>query len=217
MLAGKGSPPDVAELANMSRDQAVEETSPLRDRFLAAGMTVLGRDGYRGFKQAAVCAETGLTTGAFYHSFRNWKAFETALIAHWRSEATDRLVAWLDVQPSPHDRVESLIAVALGLPHRPEAALRVWAANDDDVHAALSAVDTVRREAVARYTCELGVPAEHAERLAHTAMLLLIGHEGAGTDLAELEWSMRHLLMTDPHIQRALAASTPAATAQTSE
>lgn len=209
----------MAESMDMSREQreqAAEESSPLRDRFLAAGMQVLARDGYGGFKQAAVCAETGLTTGAFYHSFRNWKAFETALIAHWRSEATDRLVAWLDVQPSPHERVEALIAVALGLPHRSEAALRVWAASDDDVRAALLAVDEKRRVAVARYTCELGVPAEHAERLAATSMLLLIGHEGAGTDLADLEWSMRHLLMTDPYVQEALAASMAAA-AQTSE
>lgn len=196
----------VAESGVMSRDQVVAGGAPLRERFLDAGMRVLGRDGYAGFKQAAVCAETGLTTGAFYHSFRKWKEFETALIEHWRTEATDRLVAWLDVYSSPRERVDALIGVALGLPHSSEAAIRVWAAGDPAVAGVLAEVDAVRRAAVARYTCEIGVDPKHAERLAATAMLLLIGHESAGSGLDDLEWSMRHLLTTDPQVRAALAA-----------
>jgi AcrR family transcriptional regulator len=179
--------------------------NPLRERFLAAGMTVLGRDGYAGFKQAAVCRQTGLTTGAFYHSFRSWKEFEAALIEHWRAEATDRIVARLDVAPSPHERIEALIGVALSLPHRSEAAIRVWAAGDARVAEALSAVDAVRRDAIARYVREIGIEADHADRFAATSMLLLIGHEAAGTPVEELEWSMRHFVETDPQVAAALA------------
>ncbi|GAA3954347.1 TetR/AcrR family transcriptional regulator [Gordonia caeni] len=195
--------------------------SPLRSRFLQAGMLVLARDGYRGFKQAAICAETGLTTGAFYHSFRNWKDFEGALIEYWRREATDRLVAWVDTHPSPRERVDALIEVALTLPHHAEGAIRVWAAGDALVHSALTEIDTVRRAAVARFIGEMGVDDEHAQRIAATSMLLLIGHEAAGTSLDQLEWSMRHFLDTDPAIQDALnrlpdtAGQTPAG--QTSE
>ncbi|GAC58301.1 putative TetR family transcriptional regulator [Gordonia hirsuta DSM 44140 = NBRC 16056] len=192
-------------MSSADHESAATQTSPLRERFLQAGMRVLARDGYPGFKQAAVCAETGLTTGAFYHSFRNWKQFETALISHWRTESTDQLVAWLDIQPASAERVDALIRVALDLPHRSEAAIRVWAAGDAQVRSALEQVDAVRREAVARYSCELGVAPEHAARLASTAMLLLIGHEMGDGPLADLEWSMRHLMDTDPHVQAALA------------
>lgn len=180
--------------------------SPLRDRFLAAGLRVLGRDGYAGFKQAAICAETGLTTGAFYHSFKNWKEFEVALIEHWRAEATDQLVAWLDAQPSARERVDALVAVALALPHQSEAAIRIWAAGDDRVRYALGQIDLVRREAVARYTRDLGVDDAHADRLAANAMLLLIGHQMSGLGLDELEWSMRHALETDPQVRAAISA-----------
>ncbi len=193
----------MAESGPMSHPQ--HDAPPLQMRFFAAGMRVLARDGYAGFKQAAVCAETGLTTGAFYHSFRNWKAFEAGLIEHWRAEATDTPVAELDAAPSPAQRIDALIHVALTLPHRSEAAIRIWAAGDAQVHAALARVDAVRREAVARYTREIGVPADHATRLAATAMLLLIGHEMSDGRLDDLEWSMRHLLETDPHIRAALA------------
>ena len=147
----------------MIEDRAAQ-ASPLRDRFLAAGMTVLGRDGYPGFKQAAVCRQTGLTTGAFYHSFRNWKEFEAALIEHWRAEATDRIVARLDVALAPHERIDALIAVALSLPHRSEAAIRIWAAGDVRVAESLSAVDAARRDAVARYLREIGIDPPEAEQ-----------------------------------------------------
>ncbi len=190
----------------MTRSQT-PVASPLRDRFLEAGLRILGRDGYAGFKQAAICAETGLTTGAFYHSFKNWKEFEVALIEHWRAAATDQLVTWLDAQPSPRERVDALVSVALSLPHQSEAAIRIWAAGDDRVRHALSQIDLVRREAVARYTRDLGVEDDYADRLAANAMLLLIGHQMAGTALRELEWSMRHALETDPQVKAALAGS----------
>ncbi|HNP56036.1 MAG TPA: TetR/AcrR family transcriptional regulator [Gordonia sp. (in: high G+C Gram-positive bacteria)] len=187
----------------MIEDRAAQ-ASPLRDRFLAAGMTVLGRDGYPGFKQAAVCRQTGLTTGAFYHSFRNWKEFEAALIEHWRAEATDRIVARLDVALAPHERIDALIAVALSLPHRSEAAIRIWAAGDVRVAESLSAVDAARRDAVARYLREIGIDPGHADRFAATSLLLFIGHQAAGTPLEELEWSMRHFVETDPQVRAAL-------------
>ncbi|MFZ2510412.1 MAG: TetR/AcrR family transcriptional regulator [Gordonia sp. (in: high G+C Gram-positive bacteria)] len=183
--------------------------SPLRDRFLEAGLRVLGRDGYARFKQAAICAETGLTTGAFYHSFTSWKEFEVALIEHWRAAATDQLVTWLDAQPNAQERVDALVSVALALPHQSEAAIRIWAAGDDRVRYALEQIDLIRREAVARYTRDLGVDHAHADRLAANAMLLLIGHQMSGLDLSELDWSMRHALETDPQVRAALARSEP--------
>lgn len=187
-------------------DASARAEQPLRSRFLDAGMRVLARDGYVGFKQATVCAETGLTTGAFYHSFRNWKEYERALIEHWRVEATDRIVARLDTEPPSAERIAALIEVALSLPHRSEAAIRAWAAVDERVADALADVDAVRRGAVARYIGELGVDQKHADHLAGMSMLLLIGHETAGTPITGLEWSMRHVIETDPQIQAAFAA-----------
>ena len=85
LMGGGKSETLLPEIMDAMIEDRAAQASPLRDRFLAAGMTVLGRDGYPGFKQAAVCRQTGLTTGAFYHSFRNWKEFEAALIEHWRA------------------------------------------------------------------------------------------------------------------------------------
>lgn len=208
----------MAQSGPMTPPETAPTTTPLRARFLDAGMRVLARDGYAGFKQSVLCAETGLTTGAFYHSFRSWKEFEAALIEHWRGEATDRLVAWVDTQPSPQERVDALIEVALSLPHDTEAAIRVWAAGAPQVRAALTEVDAVRTAAVARFIRGIGIDAEHADRLAANSMLLLIGHEASGGPLHQLEWSIRHALDTDPQVTAALAALPGAGdAAQTSE
>ncbi|MCF8570996.1 TetR/AcrR family transcriptional regulator [Gordonia sp. HY002] len=163
----------------------------LRRRFLHAGMTVLARDGYSGFKQAAVCTEAGVTTGAFYHSFRNWKAFESALIAHWRLEATDRLVESARSVTDPHDRIDALIEIALNLPHATERAIRSWASVDPAVLEALTAVEAARRDAIAEMGVEL-FGRELAERLASTAMLLLTGFENsANPSMDDFAWAMR--------------------------
>ena len=184
------------------------EPDKLRRRFLHAGMTVLARDGYSGFKQAAVCAEAGVTTGAFYHSFRNWKAFEQALIEHWRVESTDVLVEAARNVADPRDRIGALLDIALSLPHDTERAIRNWAAGDPAVMAALTEVEAARKEAItemggAQYGREL------SERLAGTAMLLLIGYENAATPSADdFTWAMRAVaemsvsLIDAPHTDR---------------
>lgn len=163
----------------------------LRRRFLHAGMAVLARDGYSGFKQAAVCTEAGVTTGAFYHSFRNWKEFESALIAHWRLEATDLLVESARSVTDPHDRIDALIQIALNLPHDTERAIRSWAAVDAAVLEALTEVETARREAISDMGTEL-FGRELSERLATTAMLLLTGFENsAKSSIDDFAWAMR--------------------------
>lgn len=153
-------------------------------------MTVLARDGYSGFKQAAVCAETGVTTGAFYHSFRNWKAFEAELIAHWRIEATDRLVEAARSVTDPVERIQALISIALNLPHDTERAIRTWAATDPKVHAALASVEAARLDAITEMGLELFGP-ERARRLAATSMLLLTGFENSTQpSLDDFKWAM---------------------------
>lgn len=166
----------------------------LRNRFFTAGMTVLTRDGHAGLKQAAVCRELGVTTGAFYHAFSSWRAYTSELIGHWRVEATDRLVARVQEVTDVRERIAALTDVALALPHDAEAAIRVWATHDDGVAAALSAVDAHRTEVITAMGTEAIGDPELARRMAVTAMLLLIGYQmGSQADPDDFGWAMRGL------------------------
>ncbi|ALG86115.1 TetR/AcrR family transcriptional regulator [Gordonia phthalatica] len=170
--------------------EAVAAAALLRGRFLDAGMRVLARDGYGSFKQSTVCAETGLTTGGFYHSFPSWKDFEIALIEHWKSDATAKLVTTLRTIGSPEERVTAVTAVAKLLPHRTERALRVWAAKDPDVAAAVSDVDQTRFDAIAEFVGALVADPDEPTRIAAHSMMVLIGYQCSNIDAADFEQTL---------------------------
>ncbi|WP_051198184.1 TetR/AcrR family transcriptional regulator [Gordonia shandongensis] len=164
-------------------DPATGTVDRLRSRFLDAGMRVLARDGYGGFKQAAVCAETGLTTGGFYHAFRSWKDFEAALIAHWEVESTARVVDQLRGIHGAEARARALLRAAVDLPHATERALRVWSAKAPAVAAAVAEIDATRRAAIAEFTADLFDDADHAADWAAQSMMMLIGYQ-CSTDIS---------------------------------
>lgn len=170
-----------------------DSAQSLRGRFLDAAMRVLARDGYGGFKQATVCAETGLTTGGFYHSFPSWKDFESELIEYWRTDATANVVATLRTIGSPEERVIAVTAVAKRLPHRTERALRVWAAQDPDVAQAVEDVDRTRYEAIAEFAGDLVADPEAPARIAAHSMMVLIGYQCSSFGADVFESTLEHL------------------------
>jgi len=163
-------------------------------RFLDAGLQILGSDGYPGLKQSAVCATVGVTTGSFYYAFGSWADYTAALIEHWRSQANDQLIARIESVDDPRQRIEILTEVGLQLPHASEAAIRVWAAHDPDVHRAISEVDDARLAVIAESYVQLGLSADIAHHYAVTALLVMIGFQSAGrTDVNDLNWGFQSL------------------------
>ena len=183
--------PDIPD--PVGTDPATAAADALRRRFLDAGMRVLARDGYGGFKQATVCAETGLTTGGFYHSFPSWKDFESALIEHWKTDATAKLVATLRTIGSPEERVIAVTDVAKVLPHRTERSLRVWAAQDPDVAAAVSEVDQIRHDAIAEFAGALVADPDEPARIAAHSMMVLIGYQCSNIDSASFAQTLERI------------------------
>lgn len=166
-----------------------------RERFLEAGLRVLADLGHAGLKLAAVCAETGTTTGSFYHAFAGWPDYTSALIRYWRETQSDQLIARAREISDPRERLQTLIGVGLDLPHASEAAIRVWAAHDPEVRAIQAEVDAERTRFIAdAYAAVLG-DRQAAERYATTAMYLLIGHEsGTAPSRETLAWAFHALV-----------------------
>lgn len=166
-----------------------------QERFLDAGLRVLANRGHVGLKLAAVCEETGTTTGSFYHAFGGWTDYTSALIRYWRETKSDQLIARVREIPDPRDRLLALVDVGLELPHASEAAIRVWAAHDPEVHAVQAEVDAERTRFIAdTYATVIG-DQSLAERYAATSMYLLIGHESGTAPSADtLAWAFRALL-----------------------
>ena len=65
-------------------------TTASRDAYLRVGLDILASDGYGALKQSEVCRRMGVTTGSFYHFFRNWADYTRALPDYWFTTHTQQ-------------------------------------------------------------------------------------------------------------------------------
>lgn len=128
-----------------------------------------------GLKLAPLCRTVGVTTGSFYHHFAGWDAFVEALLGHWETTETARLVEAAGREADAGQRLALLTHLALTFPHEAEAAIRAWAHLDPRVAVVQRRVDDTRRAAVAECLTEL-VPGR-SEEVAALAVDTLIGFQ----------------------------------------
>src|SRR3954452_8844353 len=152
-----------------------------RESYFETGLDVLSDLGYGGLKLAEVCNRLGVTTGSFYHYFLNWPAYTHDLVAYWVEVRTLEIIESLAAEPHPRARIGRLIEEGLALPHRAEAAIRVWSAIDRGVYAVQAKVDQQRFEVLCDSAAEILGNRHHAELFASWAIYLLVGYEQALT------------------------------------
>ncbi|MGQ4598929.1 TetR family transcriptional regulator [Nocardia sp. R6R-6] len=164
--------------------------------YFDAAFELLAEQGYSALKQAPLCKRLRVTTGSFYHYFDNWHDFTSQLLAHWLSERTTQLVKIAQQHRDPTDQVETLVHFALELPHRAEAAIRVWSKIDPEVRAVQDAVDSQRMEVVLQAARMIFDDEEEALNHTRWGLYLLTGYQqlDAGENLAAFEWVVRRLL-----------------------
>lgn len=172
-----------------------EPSERTRNRFFVAGMEILAEQGFGALKLAALCQRVGVTTGSFYHSFRNWQDYTRRLIEYWRVERTERAAELARAEVDPAERIELLLRLGVSLPHSAEAAIRVWAGIDPDVGIVQESVDRERLAAVTEAFEALTGDSAASEDLARAAFYLVIGFEQStgDHDVAALERFLRTL------------------------
>lgn len=153
-----------------------------RAQYLDTGLKVLADLGYGGLKLAEICDRLGVTTGSFYHRFSNWKAYTDELGRYWIDTQTDELIAQLWEETDPRQRLEQLAGMMLTVPHRSEAAFRVWAAVDPEMRVLLAEADRKRLNNITNVILAVLPDEAAARRFAHWAMYTMIGYQDALID-----------------------------------
>lgn len=166
-----------------------------RDSYFETGLDVLSDLGYGGLKLAEVCNRLGVTTGSFYHYFSGWPAYTRELVDNWMKERTVLVIKFAKSEPDPRRRIDSLIQIALELPHGAEAAIRVWSSMDPEVYHLQLQVDQQRFDVMYSSAMEILKNHHQAQMFARWAVYILVGHEQATLprDTAALAWIAKQL------------------------
>ncbi|WP_055476732.1 TetR/AcrR family transcriptional regulator [Gordonia sp. HS-NH1] len=166
-----------------------------RDAYLETGLVILADAGYGALKLSEVCGRLGVTSGSFYHFFKNWSDYTTQLIAHWYASRTEIEMSAARFEPNAQQRIDGLIDFGLSLPHGAEAAIRTWAAIDPDVRKVQEEADRARYDAVFEAVLELLDDRAAAHRYASWALYLLTGYEQTTLphDVEALKWAAMQL------------------------
>lgn len=167
-----------------------------RESYFETGLEVLSDLGYGGLKLSEVCGRLGMTTGSFYHYFASWSEFTRGLVAYWDQQRGDTTLAVFRADSDPRDRIDTIIEVALALPHGAEAAIRVWSSIDADVLAVQTAVDQRRSDVLLEAAFDVLGDKRQAQLFASWALYLLIGYEQSTLprNPGDLKWLADQLL-----------------------
>ena len=161
-----------------------------REAYFETGLDVLSDLGYGGLKLAEVCHRLGVTTGSFYHYFTRWRTYTKVLVAHWVQERTVLVSGEVRGEPDPRRRIDTLIQVAVELPHGAEAAIRVWSSLDPHVHDVQAMVDQQRFDIMYSSAYEILQNKRQAQVFAAWSVYVLVGYEQSALlpDAAALAW-----------------------------
>jgi len=161
-----------------------------REAYFETGLEVLSDLGYGALKLAEVCNRLGVTTGSFYHYFTNWPTYTKDLVAYWVQQRTVMVIESVRGETDPRRRIDTLIQVALELPHGAEAAIRVWSSLDPHVHSVQAAVDRQRFDIMCSSAYEILQSKRQAQVFAAWSVYVLVGYEQSALppDASALKW-----------------------------
>ncbi len=146
-----------------------------RPAYFEAAFVLLAEHGHDGLTIAALCHRLGVTKGSFYHHFRDFSDFVDALLAHWASEHATRLIALSESARDVEERYRMLQAIAVGLPHGAEAAIRAWSWSNQRVAQVQLQVDTARLSHLTSAAEQAGNIPSRARLMAKISLSVLIG------------------------------------------
>ena len=119
-------------------------TRVTKNDWLEEGLTVLEQLGVAGLTLETLTQRLGVTTGSFYHHFKNQPDYQTQLLAYWEEAATQAVIRASEAEPTPEAVFHRIMALSLARPSDPETALRLWATQNPEVREAVARVDHQR-------------------------------------------------------------------------
>jgi AcrR family transcriptional regulator len=154
---------------------------PGREAWISAAFCILADDGVEGLRIERIAKKLNVSKGPFYWRFADRAELLRAILQHWKSERTGRLIEAIAGIHTPRGRLEELMKLALEGTYqsidiaRLEGAFRAWAAHDREAAELVSEVDAERLRYLETELSIMGASTAEAKALGHGIYLALIG------------------------------------------
>ncbi len=128
----------------------------------------------------------GATKGSFYWHFRGRDELLEAAMALWERRETDAVIAEVEVEATPVQRLERLVERVLSSTPARAGETALHAGNAEPIVSdALARVAARRIAYVQALLCEAGLPDAEADRRAHLVYAMVLGLDAFGTALPD--------------------------------
>lgn len=156
-----------------------------REDWLELGFDILAGEGERSLTIDTLCRRMGRTKGSFYHHFADRHAYVVALMTHWESRYTLRVIDEMEPYEQAREKLVKLGEMtARDVDLRLERRIRVWADREPAVRDAVERVDRARERYLhEQFTAAFG-DAHKARLAARCHMALLVGTQMLYQDLS---------------------------------
>ena len=134
-----------------------------RQDWISSGLRTLATDGASALKVGAMAAALGVSRGSFYWHFKDFADFRSQLLHSWRERTIDQVIREFEDNDGGPGRLHRLVKRAFFGKRGLDRAIRMWAANEEDVAAMVAAVDASRVANMAELLIAAGIDASQAQ------------------------------------------------------
>ena len=169
--------------------------------WLEAGQSLLRRGGLRALKLRPLAEELRVSTGSFYHHFRDFDDYQGQLARYFAEDQVSDLIAALErATPDPIARIRLLgHTVRRRGASRLAVAMRAWAESDSRARTAVERHDTLMLDFLSRCLTAAGFTREEAEIRAYGLITLGLSKVHAPhLDMASLFDSLLDIMVARP-------------------
>lgn len=172
-----------------------------RERWIEAGMEVLGKQGVEGVRVEQLAKDLNVTKGSFYWHFKDRDELLQAMLDQWRWQNTVGIMEFVGSSEDPTSRLLKLARIPFSLENADPLGLplRLWARHDPRAGKALSEVDELR----VRMKAQIFVACGFAAKDAHARAVLLYSYMRVAPTLVELDDAELRTLCEDMLLKKA--------------
>ncbi len=174
-----------------------------KEQWLELGLRLLIKKGPSEIKIDRLCQAAKISKGSFYHHFKNRDEYVNSLLAFWREQNTQSIIAETEKVQSYDQKSQVLDSLTIGIETGTEKAIRNWAQYEAAVKRVVKKVDNERIGYLEKIISAVVGPNGNANLIAKTAYAHYVGAQQLNEVISQQEWQdmnqmLREMLLANP-------------------